>query len=111
MDKLASKREQLRREVWARVQIYVTSLDNLLYVKYLYKPDTKEELNYINTSTHLKVIRIYLWRLCLIEIAKLVSSKKGDDFRIVDLIDRLKKSGHYGDLKIDPAKIKKWEEK
>lgn len=109
MDKIESKKEQLRKEIWPIVQIYAIAYDNLLYSKYLYLPETDLERVYIMSSMHFKVIRTYLWRLCITETAKLVSTRERDEYRIVGLLSKLNKSGHYGDLRIDTAKIVNWE--
>jgi hypothetical protein len=89
MNKLVGKKEQLRKQVWTRIQMYVTAKDTFQYAKYLYLPETDEERIYIHTDTHLKVFRTYFWRLCLTETAKLVSSREHDEFRISALVSNL----------------------
>jgi len=105
-----NKLEELKKESWRIVEIYLNAKENFNYCYYLHKPDTKEEADYLNVDRDLKFIRHSLWRLSIIELAKLFSDRKSTDkFNLLYFLSKLKPEGHYDSFKIDSFKIAEWE--
>lgn len=102
--------EELKKETWRITEIYLNAKENFNYCYYLHKPNTKAEAEYLNVDRNLKFIRHSLWRLSIIELAKLFSDRKSTDkFNLLFFLSKLKSDGHYKHFNIDPLKIAEWE--
>ena len=102
--------EDLKNECGSIVEIYFNAKENFLYCYYLHVPGTKEEAEYLNVDRDLKFIRHSLWRLSIIELAKLFSDRKfTDKFNLFHFLSKLKPGGKYAHFKFDPSQISKWE--
>ena len=71
-----TKVEELKKETWRIVEIYLSAKENFNYCHYLHEPDTREEAEYLKVDRDLRFIRHSLWRLSIIELAKLFSDRK-----------------------------------
>lgn len=102
--------DELRNETWRITEIYLNAKENFNYCYYLHKPGTKAEAEYLKVDRNLKFIRHSLWRLSIIELAKLFSDRKSTDkFNLLHFLSKLKPDGQYKHFKIDPLKIAEWE--
>ena len=85
--------------------------ESFYYSYYLQKPDSEEENSYVNSSTHFKFVRIALWKLTVIELAKLFNRVDSQDkFNLNKLLLNLKSDGHFRRLNFDQSKIASWAE-
>jgi hypothetical protein len=102
--------EDLRKETFSIIKIYLSAKENFNFCYYLHKPDTKIEAEYLMIDRNLKFIRHSLWRLSIIELAKLFSDRKSTHkFNLLHFLSKLRPEGHYKSFKIDPLKILEWE--
>jgi hypothetical protein len=106
-----TKREELRQQLSTIFKIYITAKENYNYCFYLHNPKTSIELEFIEKNSHLKFLRHSLWRITIIELAKLFSNKGNDKFKLNKLISKFWPDGHYSSMNIEPIKIIEWESK
>lgn len=99
--------EQLKEDIWSIWKILLDCQENLAFSKYFYKPDTPEEQDYINSSHELKYIRYSLWKLAVIEIHKILSHSKNDEFSLWNLMKNLN-SDKYLNHKISEEVLLSW---
>jgi len=105
-----TRKEEIKEEIWQIWQILLIAKECHLYSFYLHKPDTKEELDYLEKSRDFHFIRHVMWRMTVIELSKLFrESSTNDRFNIFHFISKLKKGGHFGKLGISEIKITEWE--
>lgn len=106
------RKEEIKEEIWQIWQILLIAKECHSYSFYLHKPDTKEELDYLQHSRDFHFIRHIMWRMNVIELSKLFrDSPENDRFNIFHFIRKLKKGGHFGKLGISENKIAEWESK
>ena len=86
----------LKSDIWAIWKILLNCKENFLYSKYLHKPDTKEEAEYLHNSMHFKFLRHSLWRLCIIELNKLLSKSDKDFYNLWIFIKNLENNIYQG---------------
>jgi hypothetical protein len=104
-------KEELKTRITKIWHIMQAAKESFYYSYYLHKPDSEEENSYVNTSTHFKFIRIALWKLTVIELAKLFNRVDSQDkFNLNKLLLNLKSGGHFRTLNFDQKKIVAWEE-
>lgn len=106
---MTNKEKEFKDEIEKIWDILIYAKDNFEYCHYLYNTETKEEAEYIKHSNDFKFIREMLWRMAVIELAKLYSSKKNEHFRLDKFINKLKGDQYFGDMGIDKLKIAYWE--
>ena len=102
-----TKKEEIHKEIWNIWQLQLEVKHCFEYSYYLHKPETIEEENYLKTSQDFRYIRLILWKMAVIELAKLF--KETDRFSIIRFIKKLKKDGYYGDLGVDSDVINNWQ--
>lgn len=108
MTKKKTELEENLSKIW---DILIYAKDCYQYSFYLYKPETNEESVYLENSQDFKFICHIMWRMAIIEIAKLFSnSDKRDRYNLMHFISKLKNAGHFGNIGIDFKKIENWEE-
>lgn len=107
---MSVKKEELRQEIWRIWEILIYAKECFQYCLYLYKPNTKEEVDYISFSQDFKFFRDILWERSIIELSKLFSSSKSHRFNLKNFIGKLKKTGQFGKFGITDLTIKKWED-
>ena len=101
---------EIKDNIWAIWKISILAKKCLKYSYYLHKPDSPEELEYLNHSRDFHFIRHIMWRNSVIELSKLFSSSsKRDKFNIFHFIKKLKKDQYFGGFGIAVSKIKNWE--
>lgn len=66
-----TKKQELNKELTQVWLILVAAKESFNYCYYMYKPKSDEELSYINDSKDFCYIRFLLWRVTIIELAKL----------------------------------------
>lgn len=104
-----SKKKEITEEIQRICQIYHMAKECFLYSKYLYTPDTPEERMCVSRNRHFLIMALMHWRLCIVEIHKLVSESTSDKYRLRHFINKLKPEGYYRSIKISKSKIEKWE--
>ena len=105
-----NKEDELHSEITKIWQILLSAKECLLYSFYLHKPNTKEEVVYLNESVDFIFIRGILWKMAVTELSKLFTeSKKRDRFNIFHFISKHKKDGYFRNQGIDDETITKWE--
>ena len=106
-----TKKEEIKEEIWQIWQILLVAKECYSYSFYLNKPDTEEELQYLNNSKDFQFIRLTMWKMFVIELSKLFKqSVKSDRYNIFHFISKLKKGGNFGKMGISESKIEEWEE-
>ncbi len=104
-------KEELKTKITKIRHIMQAAKESFYYSYYLHKPDSEDENNYLNSSNHFRFLRIALWKLTVIELAKLFNKKDSQDkFNLNKLLNNLKSSGHFRTLNFDQSKIASWEE-
>jgi hypothetical protein len=104
------KKEILRVEVSKIWKIFIICKECFDYSYYLYKPETKEEFDYLQKSRDFEFIRQIMWRMSIIELSKLFSSSsKRDRYNLYHLINRFKEPGNYSDISVDKTTLGLWE--
>jgi len=107
---LMDKRKEISSEILSIWKILTYAKECFQYSYYLHKPDTKEEIDYLNRSRDFKFIAHTLWEYTVIQLSKLFSeSSKRDRYNISHFISKLKPNGHFGNMKISETIINKWE--
>ena len=107
---MTPKQQELKQEIWRIWEIEVVAKECFQFAFYFHKPDTEEEIKYLHNHQELAFIRHVLWRMTVIELSKLFSnSSKRDRYNINHFISKLKKDGHFGDMRIAKSSIEKWE--
>lgn len=97
----------LKSDIWTIWKILLTCKENYLFSKYLHKPDTDEELKYLSNSRHFKFFRHSLWRLCIIELHKLLSKSDKDFYNLWTFIKNLE-TNHYAGHNVPEDTIREW---
>lgn len=106
-----NKKDEIKDEIWNIWQINLLAKECFSYAFYFNKPDTKEELNYLNHAGDFHFIRLILWKMTVVELSKLFkNSSNSDRYNIFHFISKLKKGGHFGKMGISAEKISFWEE-
>ena len=105
-----TKSQELNKELTQVWLILVAAKESFNYCYYMHKPKTDSELQYINESKDFKYIRHLLWRVTIIELAKIFrESKETDRFNIFHLFNKLKPSGHFKSLQFSDKKLTEYE--
>lgn len=86
----------LKSDIWSIWKILINCKENFLYSRYLHKPDTETEAEYLNYSQHFKFLRHSLWRLCIIELHKLLSKSDKDVYNLRTFLNNLKNNIYKG---------------
>src|SRR5688572_13897490 len=77
----------LKNDIWSIWKILINCKENFLYSRYLHKPGTEEESEYLRYSRHFQFLRHSLWRLCIIELHKLLNKSDRDFFNLWTFIN------------------------
>lgn len=105
------RKQKMHQEIWSMWQILQDVQECYSLTKYLNKPDSQEELDYINLSLHFRFIRSLSWKMTVIELAKIFISSNNHHFNLKHFIDKLKQGQELSDCALNKNKIKLWEEK
>lgn len=103
-------KEELEKEIDSISMILTTCIQSFDYCFYLHSPKKEIESKYIENSFFFRFTRHTFWRLTIIELAKLTSNSRYQHFRIINLLQKLKKGGYYGKLGFNQQRIIEWEE-
>ena len=104
------KKEELKKSIENIWKILAISKECFEYAFYFYKPETKDEAEYLSKSRDFNFIRDILWRMTIIELSKLFSnSTNRDKYNLNNFIGRLKRNQYFGDIGILEEKIENWE--
>jgi len=104
------KKDELKKEICNIWQINLLAKECFCYAFYLNKPNTKEELDYLNYARDFHFIRLILWKMTVIELSKLFkNSHNSDRYNIFHFMSKLKREGYFGDMGISTEKISLWE--
>lgn len=79
----------LKNDIWAIWKILLSCKENFLYSRYLHKPDTEEEKKYLDNSIHFRFLRHSLWRLCIIDLTKLLTKSDKDVYNLWTFVKNL----------------------
>ncbi|MHA7830858.1 MAG: AbiU2 domain-containing protein [Flagellimonas sp.] len=108
---MAARKEEIKENILAIWKIAILARKSYEYCYYLHKPETSDELEYLNNSREFKFIRHILWRNTVIELSKLFnSSPKRDKYNIFHFIKKLKGDQYFGGFGISQEKINGWED-
>ena len=104
------EKEEIEKNIFTIWKISILANKCLKYSQYLHKPETDDELDFLNHSREFHFIRHVLWRNTVIELSKLFSfSPKRDKYNIYHFINKFKKDQCFGGFKIEESKIQNWE--
>jgi len=105
-----SKLKEIEQEITLITEIYFSAKENFNYSYYFNHPSSTEELAFVNKDSHIKYIRHSLWRIAIIELAKLFSTRNSTDkLNLLHFLSKFKSDAHYGNLEIDQLKLAEWE--
>lgn len=104
------KKAELKKKTWELAEILFLAQESLKIVEYLIKDEADDDKVYSKRMNAFFVYsRSLYWRVIVIELSKLLTEKSSEQYNIHKFISKLKQDGHYGDAKIFPDKIEKWE--
>ncbi|MBA4408395.1 MAG: hypothetical protein C0397_03105 [Odoribacter sp.] len=104
-----TKKDEIENEIERIWAILILAKECFHYSSYLFNPETKKELDYIEKSADLCFLRHIIWRTTVIELSKLFSeSQTRDRYNICHFINKFKKGGHFGDTGISDNLIQHW---
>jgi hypothetical protein len=106
--KFMAKKDLLKKDIETIYKIYADAKNCYVIANNFYVINEQSEIDYINRDEHLKFIRQVMWKMCIIEINKLVGKNSNDKYRFETLINNLQPGGHYGFLKLQANVISKW---
>ncbi len=89
-------REELETKIFEMYKILFYAKESFLYAKYLYKPETSIEYEFIEESEQLRFIRYSIFRMLIIELAKLYSRGNSDDFCINKFLKYINSNEYWG---------------
>lgn len=98
----------LKDHIWLIWETLERSHINFESTKYLNSPHTEDEFNFVRGSLYFKNIAGSLWRICVIDLHKVISISRNDSFSLKKLINKLK-DGHYHGHNIPMSAIIQWE--
>jgi hypothetical protein len=99
---------KLKQDLDSISLILTIVLQSYEYSKYLYKPNSEEELKFANNSPFFRFTRHTHWRNLVIELAKIISDNTNQSFNIFKLLRKLEKSGDFREFKYSNEKIENW---
>lgn len=111
---MGKRKKELEDKLDKITHIYRFVLDVYRYVEYMHKPKTKEEFELIRNSIHsnnLQFIMHSMFRVLIVELAKLYSDSNQDKYRLRKLLDSLKPEGRFQVINFPKADLDLWESK
>ncbi|GAC1427561.1 MAG: hypothetical protein NVS3B13_33060 [Mucilaginibacter sp.] len=106
---MVSKKQEIESNLNTVWKILIYAKEIFLFAFYLHKPDTPEELNFVSHHRHLHFIRYNLWKMTVIELAKLFSTSNNQKFNLIKLLKKLKKGNYYKSLNFNENTLADWE--
>lgn len=100
--------EKLKEHIWSIWKTSEMCHLSLESTRYLNKPRSKEEFDFIKKSIYLRNIARSLWAICIIDLHKITSESSKDKISLRKLINKLKNK-QYKDHNIPSDKIDNWE--
>ncbi len=83
---------KLEHKIEKALVSYTKFKENYNACKYLNAPNTIQEENYLKNSRYFKLIKIALFRNCIIELCKLTKGSKNNYFNIFFIVKSVKKN-------------------
>ncbi|MBX2933864.1 MAG: hypothetical protein KF825_06440 [Ferruginibacter sp.] len=101
---------ELKEEVEEISEILFLAQESLKVVRFLIKEEDDDDRAYTKrvNAFFVYTTSIY-WRVIVIELCKLFSTRENEDYRLHKFISKLKANGHFGDAGISPGLINQWE--
>ncbi|MDB5143425.1 MAG: hypothetical protein JWQ66_2138 [Mucilaginibacter sp.] len=106
---MGSKRTEFEEELDCAWKILIHAKDLYMFTSYLNSPDTNVEHNFIARHTHLSFIRYALWKMLIIDLAKLFSDSENQKFNLFKLLGKLTPGHHYRSFKFNEETLNKWD--
>lgn len=104
---LKMKEDELQFEIDNIWSILLKAKECFYFSYYLHKARTTDEQNYIEISSEFKLIREVMWKMSVIELAKLYSNSDSHKFNLHKFIKKMLDNK----VGIDNALINSWSEK
>ncbi|MFT3932806.1 MAG: hypothetical protein QM726_04245 [Chitinophagaceae bacterium] len=106
----ATLKEALKKETWEICQLIMTGNESFKIVACLSKQESDADRNYVKTANQFFYHTMIMnWRITVLELSKLLSKRKSDEYRLPAFINQLKPGGKYESALISPTKINDWE--
>ncbi len=105
-----SKIQELQELINTITEIYIGAKENFRFCYHLHFSERAEEVSYLSIDRHLNFIRHSLWRLTIIELAKLYNTKHNERYSISKLLRSLNRGNHFGNIGVKFKSLAKWQE-
>lgn len=106
----AKKKQELKKETWEISEILFWAQESLKVVQFITKKEEDDDMAYVKRNAFFVYSTSIYWRVIVIELCKLFSSKDTEQYNLQKFISKFKKAGHYGDACIALGTIIDWEE-
>lgn len=103
-------KEVLKEHLDTLYQILSKIIQTFEFCDYLYKPINQEHFDFINDDGFFRFSSYSMYRICFVDLHKLLSKSKNDQFNLHELIDKLSINGVYYNKNISKDLIDKWKE-
>jgi hypothetical protein len=107
---MGKKIDELNKEIGEIWHILTYAKGFYEYASYLHNPSSNEELEYLQRSEDFRFISHSLWRMAIVELAKLFSTSESHRFNLAKFINKLGKGEHFGNLGISADTIQAWKD-
>lgn len=114
----SSRMKELKKDLEHKlekiVHVYIFAQKAYLYTEYFHNPETSEERELITNppmSHDLSLLMHLMFRTLIIEVSKLFSRSKQDNFQLEKFINSLSSSGHFRKISVSEDRIIHWKER
>jgi hypothetical protein len=105
-----SKLDDCKHDISKMYRILMETIITYDYCFYFHEPETRKEKLFLDGNRHMRWIRHEMYRLTVIDLAKLVTDAPATHkYNFFKLLRKLYPQGEYSGLRIDPAKVGEWE--
>src|ERR1700744_5823261 len=102
---IEEKKKELQNDLKVIHKIFFEAKTAYEYALYFWGPSSFYESYFLEKTNEINFISFSLWKISIIDLVKLISeSKNRDKYSLINLLNKFKKVGHYGDLKFSEKK-------
>lgn len=102
------KKESLKSYLNGVIEIFFIIKDNYTIAKRFSIPENDMEFGYQNYDMHFRTITFSLWRILIIDMAKLITKGGYNHYNIINLIEEFKLGGKYYSNEITEEDVTDW---
>ncbi len=106
---MTDKESELHTEITQISGILIQAQESLRIVEYLSTPKSDDiDFNRAINSSFMRYTADKYWKILVIELVKLLSNSKSQDYRIPIFISKFESNGIFGDFNVSDNKIAEW---